>query len=93
MSLSPYPLQSHFAPTPDAVVHPSSQSFLCTCPALLPLVRKAVDFFQVKLLVNAAGVHSPEPFLKSQDGIDHAYAVNFVGPVGLLFPDAIARFA
>ena len=52
-----------------------------------------MDFFQVKLLVNAAGVHSPEPFLKSQDGIDHAYAVNFVGPVGLLFPDAIARFA
>ena len=35
----------------------------------------------VKLLVNAAGVYSPERGLKSNTGLDYGYAVNFVGPV------------
>jgi NAD(P)-dependent dehydrogenase (short-subunit alcohol dehydrogenase family) len=38
----------------------------------------------IKLLINAAGVFSPEDNLKSMDGLDLAYAVNFVGPVLLM---------
>ena len=38
----------------------------------------------IKLLINAAGVFSPEDNLKSMDGLDLASAVNFVGPVLLM---------
>ena len=38
----------------------------------------------ITLLINAAGVFSPEDNLKSMDGLDLAYAVNFVGPVLLM---------
>lgn len=56
---------------------------------VLASIRKAVSDVQgmnimLKLLVNAAGVFAPEEHLKSQDCVDLAFAVNFVGPVLLM---------
>jgi NAD(P)-dependent dehydrogenase (short-subunit alcohol dehydrogenase family) len=69
---------------PNAIIR-----YVETDLGVLASIRKAASDVQgmnimLKLLVNAAGVCAPAEHLKSNDSVDLAFAVNFVGPVLLM---------